>query len=383
VRGPAILTIISESQGTSDAVDRTMGSLRASIRLTEYGIIMVEPTFAALFPDMDLPGWRGGTVKPELFLGMTAALGQRRRQLQRFLAQGGVLCAFVGPPSELNSTLQYRRVELSPYALLTESDEALANMGLAGGRGTSSTVLFPEDPMAAYLETAPEWNGTLQHGSFPDANDRFPLAVNNQEEPIAYAEYVGRGVVYYLPKPNESGEWTALMDAARAAWETREDLLEEFGLDEEMELQERLRVAREDFMTVRDKVSNEVRALREERRTLVDRDEVLGRALRYYRAGIRLPQAKALASFYNMWEVVRSELGGPDQAMKTLGLTKKNVDRITDPANRPKLAARHANKEQPVPIDEKEMKDATDSASEIMRRYLKYKLEEWRATPPS
>jgi hypothetical protein len=381
VRTLPVITIVSESRGTPDAIERTMGSLRSAGRLTEYSIILLEPTFEALFPNMDLPGRRGGTVKAELFTAMAVSLSLLREQLEAFLAQGGVLCVFMGPRSDIDSTVQYRHEALSPFALLSGEANDHARMGLLGGHGKSSTVLFPEDAMAKYLELAPDWGGTLKQGVFPSANDRFPLAVNNQDEPIAYVEYVGRGAVYYLPKPNEYSEWLALMDGAKAAWEEREDVLEEFGLADEVALQVRLKAAREEFIRVRDKVTQDLRALREERRTLVDKDDVLGRALKYYRAGARLPSTKALGSYYNMWEVIRSELGGEDEAISALGLTKKMVDRITDPANRPRLAARHADKEQPVPVDEVEMTHAIESADEIMGRYLKLKLEAWRATP--
>lgn len=383
--GPPLLAIIGQSNGTTDTIERSTASLPNAARLTEYGVIIFEPTFHAMFPDMKLPlpRWGGGSLKPDSLTILGVTLASRRPQLEAFFKQGGVLCVLVGPPSALYSSDQYTPASLSPYYLLSPSPESIANMGLAGGSGRSSALLFPEDPMAPFLNERPIWRGTLGQGVFPKANDRFPLAVNNQDEPIAYVEYVGRGVVYYLPQPSDYGEWRALHEGANAAWDAREDLLEEFGLDDEAALQSDLKLAREEFVKVRDRVTRDLRALRAERRELVDRDAVLGRALRYYRAAVHLPPTKALASYYNMWEVIRSESGGADQAQKALGISKKMVDRITEPANRPKLAARHADKDQPVPVEEQEMKDAAESATDIMRRYLKQKLDTWRATPPS
>lgn len=130
-------------------------------------------------------------------------------------------------------------------------------------------------------------------------------------------------------------------------------------------------------------MTTKLRALRDERRNLVDRDAVLTRALGYYRAGARLPPTKALASYYNMWDVIRSELGGAAQAQKALGITKKQTDRLTELANRPQAAARHADKQEPVPVTDQEMKDATETADTLMRNYLELKLDMSRATPPT
>jgi hypothetical protein len=101
-------------------------------------------------------------------------------------------------------------------------------------------------------------------------------------------------------------------------------------------------------------------------------DATLLLALEHFVKGI-VNSVYALAEFYSLVETIENRLGSRRKLESQLGLTKKDVDKITYLANQTELDQRHAPKDAGavIPVDEKDVRAAAEMAHTITVQYAR------------
>ena len=175
------------------------GALPDAEVLTEYDIIICEPTFHALWRNGGLPRFDEArqSIDP---LPYFQELRRRQKELTAFLERGGVLVLFLSPPSILVNPTSV----VSPLFALELVRANAKDIPIVRGSGSSYEILSPDHIMSSYLQYRPKWTATMTSGVFAEDPFAFPLATSSDGRNIAFEERVGAGAVFWVPPPIET-----------------------------------------------------------------------------------------------------------------------------------------------------------------------------------
>lgn len=350
---------------TSDYAPRELS------RLQEFNLVIVDPLVTRLVSDRLSGSEPHATTDMIKFERHRSAFYRRRDELHALLSTGGVVVVFLRPISRLTAQLgpsQWERMEA--LELLAPRDWLRAFVRNEQ-TGRSGPPVDDDDPMTPYLRLRPDYLVTLDGGLLADESHGYPLAFTQDGLVTAYVEYVGRGVVYWVPPPirGPDSAWRTLIDSARKAVGTRGQELDAIADDEQ------LRKLQGDAASALQSHADARRALRAEmaaRTQLLESDEVLASAVRHFNTARTATPRRALDHFSRMHEVIKRELGG-HKAARLLGYHEDLSDSFTAPANEPAKQIRHAASGPPEDVPAEVLAKAAEAAGEILRRFFAHR----------
>jgi len=330
--------------------------------LSEYDVLIVQPTFMYLVK-----------VEPNWGTNMTATFGnadlfsRRRLELLRLLRRGGVVIAFLGPPSIQGGGPRYA------ISLITGADDNA--MGIETKSGQSLEVLDAEHPTAQYLKSGLTWIATLTRGVLAPDPFGAPLAVSREGEIVAYEELFGGGHILWVPPPTTPQHWRELYEMAARVWAMRSELAA--GSEQEAALLKDVARLDAEYRARRQSIISDVRRIREARLRFGEEDPAVQRARGLMRAAKSYGPARALRTYADLLEFIEQQYGGEKAGREALGYSANSAARITGPANNRDYFSRHSGSGEPVPVPADVLAEAAKVAEDVLRRFEDRRFSEW------
>lgn len=345
--------------------------------LTEYDVVIIEPTFAGLWQQPTWPRYGVSSQEGDLD-ALASELAHRHEELERFFARGGVAVVLLGPESVLHSSgYGGDRRSVSAWEFLIPEELARVHMGVRANTGTTYDVL-DEGAMSSYLQQRPRWIATVRSGALSTDPFGFPLATAKDGSFVAYEEIIGAGVLFWVPPPSDEGQWHMLVICARQVWSEREALMGDVALAEERALRDQLQTLEAAYRKQRGEIVAALAALRMARLAFLASDNAVERARKHARVATTYGPAKALAAYHDMLELIERQYGGERAAQDALGYSAALARKITVPANDRRYSARHPGADAPASVPPQVAAEARVAAHEILQRFVDIRFARWR-----
>jgi hypothetical protein len=310
-----------------------------------------------------------------------AVLEQRSKELESFLAGGGVLVAKVHPASTVwGRGPRYNALtfEVDSTYWLVSQVYPLRYVSVAGygppllpGTGHEIVIREVGHPLETVIAEANEYTGIVAKQAL-DIDGAVLLATTRIGDPIAAELPVGTGQVFLLPSGVDDNK---LMVVLEEILSTRERHRQTWLLPEEVAL-----IADENALRTgtRDKLKSlsvRQKALAELRSSAIRGNLNLSRAITYFENGTSAsrPIKNAMQDLHKLVDLLEDYFGGSEDDLALgLGVTKSTFKQIKKLANQPIHDSRHAKTGEIEGPAAAEVDMARENARVLVQRFVEH-----------
>lgn len=344
--------------------------------LGDYDAIVLEPTWTALFGFKDAPEPGLEAERDDKVVrGIEHVLKTRGKELDQFLAAGGLLVIKARPTSGLFSrypsatsthvdTIRWMADAITPIAYVI----ALHQWPFIEGKGSE---IIPREPGHAFeelLRTSTGYTARLDP-QLMHFDGTTVLAESKIGDPVAAEITVGEGTAFILPSGLDA---TALIVRLEELLDTRDRFRSQWRLPEEIALIEAERDLLDQTRSQREVLTAKLRGFEEIRASVMKTTDV-ARAVAYYEAGTSAtrPIKQAMVDLYKLVELLEGYYGGSEDELATsLGVPKTRFKHIKKLANQKQLDFRHATSGATEGADAAEVEQARADAKFLVQRFI-------------